>query len=55
MIEYVDHLHEHFTDPVIVREARYRLPERPGYSAEMKPASIERYAFPAGAAWSSSG
>jgi L-fuconate dehydratase len=51
MIEYVDHLHEHFTDPVIVRDGRYRLPERPGYSVEMKPSSIAGYSFPDGPAW----
>ena len=27
MIEYVDHLHEHFVDPVVVRDGRYRLPD----------------------------
>ena len=37
MIEYVDHLHEHFLDPVVIRDARYVLPTRPGYSAEMRP------------------
>ena len=52
MIEFVDHLHAHFTDPVVVREGRYRLPERPGYSAEMKAASVRRFAFPDGETWS---
>jgi L-fuconate dehydratase len=52
MIEYVDHLHEHFLDPVVVRDGRYRLPERPGYSAEMQPASIARYRYPDGSSWS---
>jgi len=51
MIEYVDHLHEHFTDPVTVRDGRYRLPDRPGYSVEMKPSSIAEYSFPDGPAW----
>ena len=51
MIEYVDHLHEHFTDPVTVRDCRYRLPVRPGYSVEMKPSSIAEYSFPDGPAW----
>src|SRR6476646_9073862 len=36
MIEYVDHLHEHFVDPVVVERGRYRLPERAGYSAEIR-------------------
>ena len=44
VIEYVDHLHEHFVDPCIIRDAAYMPPTRPGYSIEMKPTSIERYA-----------
>jgi L-fuconate dehydratase len=55
MIEYVDHLHEHFTDPVVVERGHYRLPERPGYSAEMYPTSVRRHAFPDGDAWSGGG
>ena len=51
MIEYVDHLHEHFTDPVVVEHGHYRLPQRPGYSAEMHAGSVRRYAFPGGEAW----
>lgn len=51
MIEYVDHLHEHFTDPVTVEGGRYRLPEKPGYSVEMRPESVARYGFPDGPAW----
>ena len=51
MIEYVDHLHEHFVDPVEIRDGRYRVPMRPGYSAEMRRESLERFAFPAGEAW----
>jgi L-fuconate dehydratase len=52
MIEYVDHLHEHFVDPVVVRNGRYRLPETPGYSAEIKPASLAGFRFPDGSEWS---
>jgi L-fuconate dehydratase len=51
MIEYVDHLHEHFLDPVVIRDARYVLPNRPGYSAEMRPESLARYRFPDGDEW----
>ncbi len=51
MIEYVDHLHEHFLDPVVVERGRYRVPSLPGYSAEMRPESLARYRFPPGAAW----
>jgi L-fuconate dehydratase len=53
--EYVDHLHEHFLDPVVVRGGRYRAPAAPGYSITMKPASLRRYAFPGGAAWQGKG
>ena len=49
MIEYVDHLHEHFVTPVEVRDGRYRAPEAPGAGAEMVAASREQYAFTAGA------
>jgi L-fuconate dehydratase len=47
VIEYVDHLHEHFVSPVVMRNDRYMPPEDPGYSAEMKPDSLVRYRFPA--------
>ncbi len=49
--EFVDHLHEHFVHPVRLRQGRYLAPEAPGYSAEMKPASLAAYSFPLGAAW----
>jgi L-fuconate dehydratase len=51
MIEHVDHLHEHFVDPVTVRNARYLPPQRPGYSIEMKRESLEQYRYPEGPAW----
>jgi L-fuconate dehydratase len=51
MIEYVDHLHEHFLDPVRVVGGRYRLPVAPGYSIAMKPESIAQFSFPDGPAW----
>lgn len=51
MIEYVDHLHEHYTDPVTVVDGRYRLPTQPGYSVTLKDESIARYSFPNGPAW----
>lgn len=50
-IEFVDHLHEHFLDPVRVRAGRYQAPWRPGFSAEMLGASLERHRFPEGAVW----
>ena len=49
--EYVDHLHEHFVDPVHVVHGRYQAPSQPGYSAEMKPESVAAYSFPDGAEW----
>jgi L-fuconate dehydratase len=49
--EYVDHLHEHFVDPCIARDARYVTPLRPGYSIDIKPQSIADYQFPSGGVW----
>lgn len=46
VIEYVDHLHEHFVDPCVIRGAAYLPPGRPGYSIEMKPASLAQYTYP---------
>ena len=45
VIEYVDHLHEHFVDPCVIRNAAYMPPQRPGYSIEMKPASLAQYQY----------
>jgi L-fuconate dehydratase len=53
VIEYVDELHEHFVDPVRIRDGRYLVPEAPGYSIEMHPESLHRHGFPDGAAWAS--
>lgn len=52
VIEYVDHLHEHFLDPVVIRNGRYMPPHKPGYSIEIYQESLKRYAFPDGDAWS---
>jgi L-fuconate dehydratase len=49
--EYVDHLHEHFVDPVRIANARYQAPLDAGYSIEMKPESLSAYEFPTGSAW----
>jgi len=43
VVEYVDHLHEHFIDPCIVRNAAYMPPQAPGFSIAMKPDSLARY------------
>lgn len=51
VIEYVDHLHEHFLHPVVLRGGRYMPPLDPGYSSELKARSLADYRFPAGPAW----
>ncbi len=51
IVEYVDHLHEHFVFPVVMKSGRYVPPLDPGYSIEMKPESLDYYEFPNGAAW----
>ncbi|MEU4155263.1 enolase C-terminal domain-like protein [Actinoplanes sp. NPDC026670] len=51
VIEYVDHLHEHFADPVVITDGAYRLPTAPGFSARMRPETLERFSFPDGPAW----
>jgi L-fuconate dehydratase len=53
VVEYADHLTEHFFDPVVLREGRYRLPTAPGYSITMKPGSLEAHEFPNGREWRS--
>lgn len=51
VIEYVDHLHEHFVDPVVVTNGRYAAPTAPGFSAELHPESIAMYLYPSGPVW----
>ena len=51
MTEYVDHLHEHFVDPCVVRGGRYRVPTAAGTSITMKPASLDDYTHPSGKVW----
>jgi L-fuconate dehydratase len=51
VIEYVDHLHDHFLDPVVIREGHYTAPTAPGFSAAMRPESLARYTFPDGSYW----
>jgi L-fuconate dehydratase len=55
IVEYVDHLHEHFVSPVVMKGDRYMPPSAPGYSIEMKPESLERHEFPSGAVWKANG
>jgi L-fuconate dehydratase len=45
VIEYVDHLHEHFIEPCVIWDAAYMPPVQPGFSSEMKPGSIHVYTF----------
>jgi L-fuconate dehydratase len=52
VIEYVEHLHEHFTDPVRVQRGYYLLPQQEGYSAKMIPESIAKFQYPDGEVWS---
>jgi L-fuconate dehydratase len=52
VIEFVDHLHEHFEEPVVIRQARYMAPTKPGYSITIKAASRRDYLFPDGKVWS---
>ncbi|GLF96231.1 enolase C-terminal domain-like protein [Streptomyces yaizuensis] len=51
VIEYVDHLHEHFTDPAVVTRGRYLAPRAPGFSARLLPESIAAHRFPEGPVW----
>lgn len=50
-LEYVDHLHEHFVDPVIIHNGRYIAPREPGFSAQMRAESLSTFRFPDGLAW----
>jgi L-fuconate dehydratase len=45
MIEFVDHLHEHFVTPTVVEGGRYLVPETPGAGTEMHRASIEAFTW----------
>lgn len=49
--EFVDHLHEHFVDPVRIRRGHYLLPQMPGYSSEIRLETLEQYCFPHGPVW----
>ena len=51
VIEYVDHLHEHFVDPVSIVRGHYVLPQKPGYSIQIRPETLEQFAYPHGEIW----
>jgi L-fuconate dehydratase len=55
MVEYVDHLHEAFRDPVRVANGAYRVPHAAGYSSEMRRGALERHRYPDGPAWRTAG
>jgi len=48
VLEYVDHLHEHFLHPAVIKDGYYQTPMEPGYSVEMRAESMEKFAFPGG-------
>ena len=51
VLEYVDHLHEHFLEPVVIRDGRYMPPKQPGYSIQMREEALVEFEFPDGSAW----
>jgi len=51
VVEYVDHLHEHFVDPCVIRRGHYLVPSTPGTSITMKPESLADYTHPTGKVW----
>jgi len=52
IVEFVDHLHDHFLDPVVIKNGAYMPPSLPGYSIEMKKQSLIDFCFPTGKIWS---
>jgi L-fuconate dehydratase len=55
VIEYVDHLHEHFLDPALIQNGHYLAPTMAGFSSQMHPATLEDYRFPDGRVWTTRG
>jgi L-fuconate dehydratase len=51
VVEYVDHLHEHFEEPVVIRDGRYQAPTAPGAGARMSHSSVDAFSFPDGPEW----
>jgi len=45
VVEYVDHLHEHFKFPVVIKNGRYQIPKQPGYSIDIKEETLRDYEF----------
>jgi L-fuconate dehydratase len=55
VVEFVDHLHEHFLEPVRIKDGHYLAPTSPGLSAQMHEKSIDEYTYPDGPVWSARG
>jgi len=53
VLEYVDHLHEHFIHPVTIQSGCYMPPLESGYSITIKPASLDQHEYPNGIVWNS--
>ncbi|HHH0216747.1 TPA: fuconate dehydratase, partial [Yersinia enterocolitica] len=53
VLEYVDHLHENFIEPITINRGRYMPPKLPGYSVTMKEESLARFEYPQGEEWRS--
>ncbi|AGH44431.1 L-fuconate dehydratase [Paraglaciecola psychrophila] len=51
VVEFVDHLHEHFTDPCVIKDGAYVAPSKPGYSIEMFEKSVAAFTYPTGSEW----
>jgi len=51
IVEFVDHLHEHFVVPTDIQNGNYMAPLQPGAGAEIHQASIDIYQFPNGTYW----
>ncbi|NIZ89759.1 L-fuconate dehydratase [Kineococcus rubinsiae] len=55
VVEFVDHLHEHFLEPVRIKDGHYLAPTSPGLSAQMHEKSLDEYSYPDGPVWSARG
>ena len=51
VVEFVDHLHEHFEDPCVIKNGAYMAPNKPGYSIKMFDNSLDMYRYPDGSEW----
>ena len=55
MLEHAGHLHEHFVNPIRIKQGRYLTPELPGFSTEIKAESRAEYSYPDGSYWQREG